>query len=53
MLCKFWLSPVALAKNRGFGPKELNTIRGKIVSNRDNIMEAWHEHCGETAGSKN
>lgn len=53
MLCKFWLNPVALTKNRGFLPKELNTIREKIINNRDKIMEAWHEHCGETARSKN
>lgn len=53
MLCKFWLNPVALMKNKGFAPKELNTIREKIINNRDKIMEAWHEHCGETARSKN
>lgn len=53
MLCKFWLHPVALARNKGFASKELNTIRAKIINNRGEIMEAWHEHCGETARSKN
>jgi hypothetical protein len=53
MLCKFWLNPVALTKNRGFAPKELNTIREKIINNRDKIMEAWHEHCGKTSRSTN
>lgn len=45
-LCKFWLDPIHLAKNGGFTPKELNAIRRLISSNRSQIMEAWHEHCG-------
>jgi hypothetical protein len=53
MLCKFWLSPIVLAKNKGFAPKELNIIRAIIMNNGDKIKEAWHEHCGETARSKN
>lgn len=53
MLCKFWLSPIILAKNKGFVPKELTLIRSIIMSNKDRIKEAWHEHCGETARSKN
>jgi len=46
IVCKFWLEPVALSKNYGFSPKELNTIRQTIVANRNRIMEAWYEHCG-------
>ena len=53
MVCKFWIEPVTLARNYGFAPKELNSIRQIIVNNLDIIMEAWHEHCGETARSKN
>jgi hypothetical protein len=53
MICKFWLNPVVLTKNHGFAPKELNTIREIIRTNRDKIKEAWDEHCGKTAGSKN
>ena len=53
MLCKFWLEPVALAKNKGFASKELTKIREKINYNKDRIKEAWDEHCGEAAGSKN
>lgn len=45
-VCKFWLAPVALAKNYGFSPKELNSIRRIISSNRDKMLEAWDEHCG-------
>ena len=46
MTCKFWIEPVALAKNHGFSAKELNKIRKIIQSNIDIIREAWHEHCG-------
>ena len=45
-VCKFWLNPIALCKNNGFTPKDLNTIRNIIQSNITNILEAWNEHCG-------
>jgi hypothetical protein len=51
MICKFWIQPVALARNQGFAAKELNTIREVIIRNRDRIMEAWYEHCGTNTGS--
>jgi hypothetical protein len=53
MVCKFWIQPVALARNQGFGSKELNIIREIILKNRDRIMEAWYEHCGANTGSEN
>jgi hypothetical protein len=53
MICKFWMEPMALARNQGFSAKELNTIREVITRNRDRIMEAWYEHCGANAGSEN
>ncbi len=37
MLCKFWLSPIVLAKNKGFVSKELNIIRALIMNNKDRI----------------
>jgi len=52
-VCKFWLKPIALSRNYGFSSKELNTIRGIIHMNRNKIMEAWYEHCGETPGTEN
>jgi hypothetical protein len=45
-VCKFWLTPLALARNQGFPPHELNRIRKAIASHLPRIMEAWHEHCG-------
>jgi hypothetical protein len=53
MICKFWIQPVALARNQGFTAKELNTLREIITRNRDRIMEAWYEHCGANTGSEN
>jgi hypothetical protein len=47
MICKFWIKPLALAKNNGFAAKELNAIREIIAKNSDAIMEGWHEHCGK------
>ena len=49
MICKFWIQPVALARNHGFAAKELNIIRRIITRNRSTIMEAWYEHCGPNA----
>jgi hypothetical protein len=53
MACKFWIQPLVLASNYGFASKELNIIREIILKNRDEIMEAWYEHCGTNAGSEN
>lgn len=53
MICKFWIHPVALSRNRGFSAKELITIREIITKNKDKIMEAWYEHCGGNTGSEN
>ena len=53
MICKFWIRPVALARNQGFTAKELNAIRGVIIRNRGKIMEAWYEHCGPNTRSEN
>lgn len=46
MVCKFWLQPVALCRNHGFSPKELNVIRQAVQTNLTIIMEEWDEHCG-------
>ena len=45
-VCKFWLTPLALARNDGFPVGELNHIRAQIALNLARILEAWHEHCG-------
>jgi hypothetical protein len=45
-VCKYWLSPLALARNDGFSARELSQIRVLIALNLETILEAWHEHCG-------
>jgi hypothetical protein len=46
-VCKYWLIPVALARNDGFSARELNQIRAEVVRNVEKILEAWYEHCTE------
>lgn len=43
---KFWLSPVALARNRGFDARELRRIAGIVEGNELAFLEAWHDHFG-------
>jgi Domain of unknown function (DUF4160) len=40
---KFWLTPVRLARSRGFRRKELNRIRKIIEQNQTRLIENWHE----------
>jgi hypothetical protein len=44
---KFWLAPVSMAWNSGFSARELNEIRRLIIEHEQEIIEAWHEHCGQ------
>jgi len=41
---KFWLEPIALARNVGFRPFELTEIRNIIIENARMIKERWNEH---------
>ena len=42
--CKFWLRPVALARNLGFSPKELRSIEALTIKHSQEILEAWNEY---------
>ena len=44
--CKFWLSPVALARNFGFSAKQLRDIEKIITENQKNLLEAWYDYFG-------
>ncbi|MCP4358430.1 MAG: DUF4160 domain-containing protein [Chloroflexi bacterium] len=44
---KFWISPVALARNLGFSPKEMQKIARVLTKNEDELLEAWHERFGD------
>ena len=41
---KFWLSPVALARNLGFSARELRDIERIIIENDQSLLEVWYEH---------
>jgi hypothetical protein len=43
---KFWLQPVALARNFGFSPKELRRIQALVARHQLALLEAWHGHLG-------
>jgi len=44
---KFWVNPVQLAKNIGFGSEELNKIEKLVIENESKIKEAWDGYFGE------
>ncbi len=41
---KFWLGPVALARNLGFGARELRRIERIIREHHDILLDTWHEY---------
>jgi hypothetical protein len=43
-LSKFWLSPISLAKNRGFKDHELNDISRLVEEHEQTLLEAWHDY---------
>ena len=43
---KFWLEPVALARNLGFSPVELRRIQGTLKENEGILLEKWNEKFG-------
>ena len=44
---KFWLSPVALARDFGYNAKELNELMNLVSNHQSKFLEAWHEHFGQ------
>jgi hypothetical protein len=43
---KFWLEPVALARNIGFSAKELRKIQAIIEEHQETLVEAWDGYFG-------
>ncbi len=41
---KFWLDPVAVARNLGFNPQELRKIERVILEHEQFLLEAWNDH---------
>ena len=43
---KFWLDPVRLEDNYGFGTSELNRIRKLVDENVSDLLRSWNEFFG-------
>ena len=43
---KFWLEPIALARNLGFSGHELRVIEKIIRDNQQELLEAWNDWFG-------
>ena len=41
---KFWLAPVALARNLGFSAVELRRVLGLVAEHEPRLLEAWNEY---------
>jgi hypothetical protein len=41
---KFWLAPVALARNLGFSKFELGKIQSLVEQHQVQLSKAWHAH---------
>jgi hypothetical protein len=46
MTAKFWLEPVSLARNLGFGTPELRRLERILTEHREEFLEAWNEYFG-------
>lgn len=44
--CKFWLQPVAFARNLGFSANELRSLERLVIDNHQRLLEAWYENFG-------
>jgi hypothetical protein len=44
---KFWLRPVALARNFGFGGSELRQLETIVTERSELFLEAWHGYFGD------
>lgn len=43
---KFWLGPVALARNLGFAASELRRVQRLIEDHEQRLLEAWYDYFG-------
>lgn len=43
---KFWLQPLALARNYGFASHELSDLAKLVQTHQAFLMQKWHEYHG-------
>jgi Domain of unknown function (DUF4160) len=46
---KFWLEPVSLARNFGFGASELRRVQSLVIEHQAQLLEAWHGYFGSSS----
>src|SRR5271167_374819 len=44
---KFWLDPVRLERNRGFGRTELRWVESVVEERAALLLRGWHEYFGD------
>ena len=47
---KFWLEPVALARNLGFSASELRRIEKIVSEHQAELLERWYQEYGRATG---
>lgn len=47
---KFWLAPVALARNLGFSPVELRRVQQLVAEHEAGFLEVWNEYVRRQPG---
>jgi hypothetical protein len=47
---KFWLAPVALARNLGFDAVELRRIQRLVSEHEPQLLEAWNDYFTGSPG---
>ena len=50
LTAKFWLRPVALARNLGFNGSELRRIERIVRTHQAALLERWDQEYGRTSG---
>jgi len=50
-LAKFWLVPVRLVSNLGFGAHEAHRLAGLVEQHEAELLKAWHEYFGIGGGN--
>jgi len=43
---KFWLQSLALARNYGFAPHEINELAQIVRTHRVTLIQKWHDYHG-------
>ena len=43
---KFWLGPVSLTRNLGFGAAELRDVQRLVAMHETSLLETWHAYFG-------